>query len=130
MPTSILMSPEACSVVAASKLFGESLVNQRHGRSGHIHELILDVTDGRLAYAVVSFGTTERAAARFLAVPWTAIEYSTTDRRLVHRVGETTLEAAPSFDRDARWPDFSDRVWGADIYKYYGCEPYWAQRPA
>ena len=40
-----------------------------------------------------------------------------------HTVGLTGL--LPGFDKDAKWPDFADRTWGGDIYRYYGYKPYW-----
>jgi hypothetical protein len=39
-------------------------------------------------------------------------------------VTKETLENAPGFDKD-NWPDIHDRSWVADVYHYYGHDPYW-----
>jgi len=116
---------EMYGVVSASKIIGEAVVNRQDESLGKIHELVIDAKEGRLAYAVLSFGGFIGLGNKLFAVPWTAFEFSNTENKLILNVDKKKLEAAPGFDKDAKWPDFADRTWGGDIYRYYGYEPYW-----
>lgn len=112
-------------VVSASKIIGEAVENLQKENLGKIHELVLDAEDGRVAYAVLSFGGFLGMGNKLFAMPWKAFNFSTTENKLVLNVDKKKLENAPGFDKDAKWPDFADRTWGAGIYNYYGYEPYW-----
>ena len=116
---------EMYGVVSASKIIGEAVVNHQDENLGKIHELVIDAREGRLAYAVLSFGGFIGMGNKLFAVPWTAFEFSNTENKLILNVDKKKLEAAPGFDKDAKWPDFADRTWGGDIYRYYGYKPYW-----
>ena len=116
---------EMYGVVSASKIIGEAVVNHQDQSLGKIHELVIDAKEGRLAYAVLSFGGFIGMGNKLFAVPWTAFEFSNTENKLILNVDKKKLEAAPGFDKDAKWPDFADRTWGGDIYRYYGYKPYW-----
>lgn len=116
---------EMYGVVSASKIIGEMVVNRQDENLGKIHELVIDAREGRLAYAVLSFGGFMGMGNKLFAMPWKAFEFANTENKLILNVDKKKLEAAPGFDKDATWPDFADRVWGDGIYKYYGYEPYW-----
>jgi sporulation protein YlmC with PRC-barrel domain len=112
-------------VVSASKIIGEAVENRQKENLGKIHELVIDAKEGRLAYAVLSFGGFMGMGNKLFALPWKAFEFSNTENKLILNVDKRKLETAPGFDKDAKWPDFADRTWGDSIYKYYGYEPYW-----
>lgn len=125
MATSTRQVQEKYGVVLASKIIGESVVNRQDESLGKIHELVFDAKDGRLAYAVLSFGGFIGMGDKLFAMPWKAFEFSNTENKLILNVEKEKLESAPGFDKSEKWPDFADRTWGGDIYKYYGYEPYW-----
>ena len=112
-------------VVSASKIIGEAVVNRQNEDLGKIHELVIDAKEGRLAYAVLSFGGFMGMGNKLFAVPWRAFEFAKLENKLILNVDKEKLKAAPGFDQDAKWPDFADRTWGNSIYKYYGYDPYW-----
>jgi len=116
---------EMYGVVSASRIIGEAVVNRQDENLGKIHELVIDAKDGRLAYAVLSFGGFMGMGNKLFAMPWRAFEFSNSENKLVLNVDKEKLETAPGFDKDATWPDFADRTWGASIYKYYGYDPFW-----
>ncbi len=127
MEISTRKAQEKYGVVSASKIIGEGVVNRQNESLGKIHELVIDAKEGRVAYAVLSFGGFVGMGNKLFAVPWTAFEFSNTENKLIFNVDKEKLEAAPGFDKDAKWPDFADRTWGHDIYKYYGYDPYWKE---
>ena len=116
---------EMYGVVSASKIIGEAVINRQHEDLGKIHELVIDAKEGRLAYAVLSFGGFMGMGNKLFALPWKALEFATTENKLILNVDKERLTAAPGFDKDAKWPDFADRTWGQGIYDYYGFDPYW-----
>ena len=125
MERSTRKTQEMYGVVSASKIIGEAVVNRQDESLGKIHELVIDAEEGRLAYAVLSFGGFIGMGNKLFAIPWTAFEFSNTENKLILNVDKEKLEAAPGFDKDAKWPDFADRTWGDGVYKHYGYKPYW-----
>ena len=116
---------EKYGVVSASKIIGEAVVNRQNEDLGKIHELVIDAKDGRLVYAVLSFGGFMGMGNKLFAIPWSAFEFVKYENKLILNVAKEKLKDAPGFDQDAKWPDFADRTWGDSIYKYYGYAPYW-----
>ena len=116
---------EMYGTVSASRIIGEAVVNRENEALGKVHELVIDAKEGRLAYAVLSFGGFMGMGNRLFAMPWKAFEFASTENKLILNVDREKLKAAPGFDKDAKWPDFADRTWGGTVFSYYGCEPYW-----
>jgi len=127
MEVSTRKSADMYGVVLASKIIGEAVVNRQDKNLGKIHELVIDAKEGRLVYAVLSFGGFMGMGNKLFAMPWEAFEFSNTENKLILNVDKKKLETAPGFDKDAKWPDFADRIWGEGVYKYYGLEPYWKE---
>ena len=125
MEPSTRLSETMFGVVSASKIIGEEVVNRQNENLGKIQELVIDAREGRMAYAVLSFGGFMGLGNKLFAMPWKAFEFSTTENKLILDVDKKKLEAAPGFDKDSPWPDFADRTWGGKIYDYYGFAPYW-----
>ena len=111
--------------VTASKIIGEAVINRQHEKLGKIHELVLDAKEGRLAYAVLSFGGFMGMGNKLFAMPWRAFEFAESGDELILNVDKEKLKAAPGFEQDSKWPDFADRTWGSSIDTYYGYAPYW-----
>lgn len=116
---------EKYGVISASKIIGEAVVNRQNEDLGKIHELVIDAKEGRLVYAVLSFGGFLGMGNKLFAIPWSAFEFVKYENKLILNVDKEKLKEAPGFDQDAKWPDFADSSWGNSIYKYYGYDPYW-----
>jgi len=115
---------EMYGVVSASRIIGEAVVNRQNENLGKIHELVFDAKEGRLAYAVLSFGGFMGMGNKLFALPWKTFEFANTENKLILNVDKEKLKAAPGFDPNAM-PDFADRTWGSSIHDYYGYDPYW-----
>ena len=102
------------------------MVNLEGDHLGKIDEIMIDLHDGRVAYAVLSFGGVMGMGNKLFAIPWDALELNLDNREFILDVDKERLEQAPGFDKD-NWPDFADPTWGAQIYQYYGYDPYWAR---
>ena len=110
---------------SASTLAGDRVRNSAGEDLGKIEDLMIDVQDGRVAYAVLSFGGFLGIGDKLFAVPWNALTINEQEKVFVLDVDRQTLENAPGFDKD-NWPDMADPSWGQQIHGHYGQKPYWA----
>jgi sporulation protein YlmC with PRC-barrel domain len=108
----------------ASSMIGTDVVNPNGDNLGDVKEVVIDPKSGRIAYAVVSFGGFLSMGEKLFAVPFSALQYSTSKNEYVLDVSKERLEAAPGFDAD-HWPSMADEKWNREIYKYYERSPYW-----
>lgn len=113
-------------LIRGTKLIGKEVENRAGEDLGDIEDIVIDLSQGRIAYAVLSFGGFLGAGDRFFAIPPEALEWSADDDRLILDVDKRSLERAPGFDKD-NWPDMADRAWGSSIYRFYGRSPYWEE---
>jgi len=111
-------------LMTASTLEGDGVVNGQGEDLGKIEEIMLDVPQGRIAYAVLSFGGFLGMGSRLFAIPWQALELDPINHRFILDVSRERLQEAPGFDKD-RWPDWADMSWATSIHEYYNTPPYW-----
>ncbi|MGJ5817251.1 PRC-barrel domain-containing protein [Paludibaculum fermentans] len=112
-------------VLAADTLVGNKVVNHQNEDLGKIEHLMIDLENGRVAYAVLSFGGFLGMGDKLFAIPWNALKVDTVEKRFIMNADKKKLELAPGFDQD-HWPNMADRSWGAGVYKYYDATPYWS----
>ena len=109
--------------LSASTLKGDKVVNAAGDDLGKIEELMIDLHDGRLAYAVMSFGGFLGMGDKLFAIPWQAFRLKLHDHAFVLDIPKETLEKAEGFDKD-NWP-ITSREWLSTVYGYYGYQSYW-----
>jgi len=111
-------------VMAASTLEGDDIVNRQGDKLGELEEIMLDVTTGRIAYAVLSTGGFLGLGDKLFAIPWGALTMDPENKCFILDVDKEHLKQAPGFDKD-HWPTMADQTWATDIHSYYGTQPYW-----
>ena len=111
-------------VLSAKTLAGDRVVNNRGEDLGKIEDLMIDLEGGRVAYGVLSFGGILGVGDKLFAIPWGALRVDEAEKRFVLNVDKELLKQAPGFDKN-NWPDMADPAWGAQLYGYYGYNPYW-----
>ncbi|HWQ48794.1 MAG TPA: PRC-barrel domain-containing protein [Methanosarcina sp.] len=109
--------------LSASTIKGDKVVNAAGEDLGKIEELMIDLRDGRLAFAVLSFGGFLGLGDKLFAIPWQALRLKLHDHAFVLDVPKDLLEKAEGFDKD-NWP-ITSREWLSTVYGYYGYQPYW-----
>jgi sporulation protein YlmC with PRC-barrel domain len=112
-------------VLSAGTLKGDKVVDGMGETLGTLDDLMIDLDRGSIAYAVLSVGGLLGMGDKLFAIPWSAIQVDTAEKRLVLNVEKELLKSAPGFDKD-HWPDFADQAWGATVHKHYGASPYWS----
>ncbi|SEA47365.1 PRC-barrel domain-containing protein [Alkalimonas amylolytica] len=105
-------------LMGANTLVGNDVYNHKEESLGDIKEIMLDVTNGKISYAVLSFGAFLGMGAKLFAVPWSALTLDTDNKRFVLNIEKDRLSDAPGFDKD-NWPNMADESWSKDIDNYY-----------
>ena len=108
-------------LLAAGTLIGDKVVNQKNENVGEIIELMISVEDGRVNYAVMSFGGFLNFGDKFFAVPWSTLHVDEQKKCFVLNVDKERLKDAPGFDKD-HWPDMTPE-WAVGIDTFYKFNP-------
>ena len=110
--------------LGASTLIHDKVVNLSGQDIGRIEELMVDVTTGRVAYAVLSFGGFMGIGNKLFALPWSALTVDEAKKRFVVNVTKESLAKMPGFDKE-HWPDLNDLEYATGVYRQWGATPYW-----
>lgn len=110
------------ALMGADTLIGNHVFNHKDESLGDIKEIMLDMRNGKVGYAVLSFGGFLGMGEKLFAVPWAALSLDTDNRRFVLNVDKDRLQDAPGFQKD-KWPDMADQSWADAIHSYYGTPP-------
>ena len=107
------------TLMGADTLIGNSVYNTEGEDLGDIKDIMLNVFDGKVSYAVLEFGGFLGMGEKLFAVPWEALKLDAENKRFTLDVGKERLENAPGFDKD-HWPNMADETWAKEINAYYG----------
>jgi sporulation protein YlmC with PRC-barrel domain len=105
-------------LMGAETLIGNDVYNENNENLGDIKEIMLDMTNGQISYAVLSFGGFLGMGERLFAVPWDALKLDTENKRFILNIDKDRLETAPGFDK-YHWPDMADPSWKDQIDSFY-----------
>jgi hypothetical protein len=85
---------------------------------------MIDLQNGRIAYAVLSFGGWFGMCNKLFPIPWSALTMQLYDNnmRIILNVDKEVLQKAQGFDK-SQLPLSYDEL--ASVYTYYGYKPYW-----
>ncbi|MEW5744857.1 MAG: PRC-barrel domain-containing protein [Nitrospirota bacterium] len=112
----------------ASKLIGMDVKNQQGEDLGNISDIIVNSFTGQIVYAIMEGDTGFLGVGdRNFAIPWKSFQPSVSGDELILNIDKERLSRAPYFTRN-NWPNFADRRWEVDVYKFYGVSPYWEER--
>ncbi|MDO9318358.1 MAG: PRC-barrel domain-containing protein [Gammaproteobacteria bacterium] len=110
-------------LMSVDSLVGNKVYNLQEDDLGGIKDIMLDMHDGRVAYAVLSFGGIFGMGEKLFAVPWNGLKLDTVNKRFILDADREKLQNAPGFNKD-RWPNMADETWGRQIHSYYGTRHY------
>jgi sporulation protein YlmC with PRC-barrel domain len=111
-------------VLSASTITGDAVRNPEGEDLGKIEDIMLDMSTGKISYAVLSFGGVLGMGDKLFAIPWSALELDADNKCFVLDIEKEKLEKAPGFDKN-NWPSMADNQWATHIHSYYGSRPYW-----
>jgi hypothetical protein len=107
------------ALMGADTLIGNDVYNRAEEHLGSIKELMIEMSTGKISYAVLSFGGFLGMGDQLFAVPWTALKLDTTNKRFTLDASKEQLKKAPGFDKD-HWPSMADTTWVSDVHSFYG----------
>lgn len=110
------------AILSSSTLSGDPIVDPEGNKLGTLKEIMLDITKGTVAYAVLTRGGFGGMGEKLFAVPWRMIQVDGDEKRLIVDVDPEVLDDSPGFDPD-NWPSFNDEAWQADVDRHFGLVP-------
>ncbi len=111
------------AILSAGTVSGDKVKNAQGEDLGKVEELMIDLDSGRVAYAVLSFGSGFLHGGKFFAIPWGSLTVDQKEKHLVLNVTREMLESAEGFDKD-KWPDMADPAFLTRTYSHYGIKPW------
>jgi len=109
------------ALMGADTLLGNDVYNNDGEDLGDIKEFMIEMTSGKISYAVLSFGGMLGLGDKLFAVPWSALKLDTVNKRFTLNVPKESLKDAPGFDKD-RWPSMADPTWATGVHAFYGTQ--------
>ncbi|MDO8862072.1 PRC-barrel domain-containing protein [Haliea sp. E1-2-M8] len=111
------MNP-AVTLLSADTIAGDDVCNMQDEKLGNIQDLMIDISEGEIRYAVLASGGFLGMGDRLFAVPWKALKHDRENKRFLLDVDVERLKNAPGFDKD-KWPDMADPTWNSSVESYY-----------
>ena len=103
---------------------GMNVDNAESEDLGEVNDVMLNIRNGQVAYAVLGFGGVLGMGEKLFAVPWQALRFDAQEKQFVLSVDKERLRNAPGFDSN-NWPNMGDVRWNQDVHAFYGTEPTW-----
>ena len=111
------------NIKSVSALGGVKVINNAGEKLGKIEDFMVDLTTGRISYAVLSFGGFIGIGNKLFAIPINALKLDLEKEFFILDVDKERLENAPGFDK-SNWPDMASSEWESKVHSYYGVRPY------
>lgn len=109
---------ETATLIASDKVEGTSVYDSTGNKLGSIHSLMIGKQNGRVAYAVLSFGGFLGMGQSYFPIPWSQLTYDNRHDGYVTNVTEAQLRNAPKYDT-AETGNWSDAGWRGTVDNHY-----------
>ncbi|MCA1769594.1 MAG: PRC-barrel domain-containing protein [Halomonas sp.] len=106
------------TLLSASTITGDDVYNMQDENLGKITDIMLDISEGKIRYAVLASGGFLGLGDRLFAVPWKSLRQDNEHKRFLLDVDLERLKNAPGFDKD-QWPNMADTTWNSTVESYY-----------
>ncbi len=106
-----------------SEFLGKVVMNPQGQYLGRVNDFVFD-PNGRIIFAVIQFGKYWRIIGETaVAVPFNALTYDPTGKRVSADISWEKFQSAPKFARS----DLTSRQSAEEVYRYFGQQPYWTE---
>ncbi|NTZ43803.1 PRC-barrel domain containing protein [Altererythrobacter sp. SALINAS58] len=116
--TRTLARDETNNLIASNKVEGTAVYNHKGEKLGKIENFMVGKRNGRVEYAVMSFGGMLGMGEDHYPLPWEVLDYDTDKGGYQVMIDKDRLKDAPSY-KPASEPDFN-RQYGERVYSHYG----------
>jgi sporulation protein YlmC with PRC-barrel domain len=111
------------NVHKVNQVVGMKVENVNNQNIGTIDDVAVDLSDGRLVVLTLAPASSLNLGNNIYPLPPQAFTLSQDKKNLVSGIETTKLASAPHFAK-GNWPNFSDPNYVAQIYQYYGKQPW------
>jgi sporulation protein YlmC with PRC-barrel domain len=113
-------APDFVSVHRASELVGMDVRNMSDQKIGHVENVMIDLSCGRVPYVILSPDPNLHLQNNNLyALPPNSLTSANDGKSLNTSIDRDKLAAAPRFDKN-HWPDMSNPGWASRVYQAFG----------
>jgi len=105
--------------IEASRVNGTAVYNTDGDHLGSIYDVVIGKRDGRVRYAIMSFGGFLGIGEEYHPLPWEVLKYDERQGGYVVGITIDQLQGAPRYGADAR-PDWATGDYGRRVNDYYG----------
>ncbi|HTZ37046.1 MAG TPA: PRC-barrel domain-containing protein [Stellaceae bacterium] len=111
-PGGNVATDETLNLISADKVIGSAVYDTRAERLGSLYGLMLNKFNGRVAYAIMSFGGFLGIGESYHPLPWRMLTYDTRLGGYVVDVDREQLERAPSYTAASEpdWSTYPERI--------------------
>ncbi|MBN2240662.1 MAG: YegP family protein [Dehalococcoidales bacterium] len=124
------MSNKSARFVPSIRLEQYDIVNQKGDDMGQVQTLVMDMREGLIAFALVSFGGFLGIGDKWFAMPWEALKWHPVTMKFTLNMSEDILKNAPGMDKDTwleeieKWQKDQDLELLDRYYTSHGYESY------
>jgi sporulation protein YlmC with PRC-barrel domain len=112
-------------LLRANKVEGLKVCNRQGMSLGTIKDLLIDRPSGRVAYVVISYGSTLGIGGKLYPLPWDALTYDTEMHAYVFDMPEETIKGAQGFKNEAELVELGDPERARAIHRRYDSRATW-----
>lgn len=112
-------------LVGAARLLAYEVADAALDDTGAIEDFVVDLTDGRVVYALLRWGDLLGVGGETIPMPLAALTWQDNDDNLSLAIDETLLDGVP--DVDGAWPTEGDEDRNVEVFAYWdelGLRPY------
>ena len=118
MEQDVLNRTESHDLIGSDRVEGTVVYSRSGDRLGTVSHFMVGKRDGKVSYAVLSFGGFLGMGSNHYALPWEKLEYDIGNGGYVVDITKEQLDAAPRYEPD-RSADY-DRHYYEGVSGYYG----------
>ena len=111
-------------LISSRRVEGTPVFNPQGEQLGWIHSVMIGKRDGRVAYAVLSFGGFLGLRSHVHPIPWELLTYDVDRDGYVVEMSREQLEKAPTMTLDDTDRPV-DRAYQEQVSGYWGTLPWW-----
>jgi len=124
------MSSKSARFVPSIRLSRYDVVNKKGDDMGQVQTFVVDMREGLIAFALVSFGGFLGITDKWFAIPWAALKWHPDTLKFVLDMPEEVLKQAPGMNKEKwleeidRWQEEKDLELLDRYYTHHGYESY------
>lgn len=96
----------------------QEVCNMQDENLGIIQDIMLDMNEGKIRYAVLATASFLGIGTRLFAIPWEALQRDPENQCFKLDMDIEHLKKAPSFDKDD-WPNMANTSWNSTVDSYH-----------